>query len=325
MVGREHKLAVAKRNLRVDDVRVPLSEIWEAYASDPVRRRELRPRSFENYQSDFRMIVHDLGATYADEVTPDAVKTLREKAVAGGTSNATIKRKEAALKAVLNWAVEQKMLDANPLGKLKPPKHCPVRQRRDLDQAELEALFDCCPEWRYPLWLTFASTGLRSNEVSSMRVEWVDLRRGEVTIPKEISKNGKLKTVPLPDEVLKWIGAQKKQPDERVFTTLAGRPLNKVTIRRWLRKDLSAARIPVETARGIVDVHSFRVTAISRLIESGVDPKLVMELVGHSSLKMTMEVYARVANERKHAAVKNLSYVKRGRHSNVVKLKNALA
>jgi Phage integrase family len=65
-----------------------------------------------------------------------------------------------------------------------------------------------------------------------------------------------------------------------------------------------------ETGRLIlhVDIHSLRRTFATDLIMNGTDPKTVQELLGHSTLTMTMNIYAKVRDTTKRQALARLSY-----------------
>ena len=44
--------------------------------------------------------------------------------------------------------------------------------------------------------------------------------------------------------------------------------------------------------------HLLRHTSCSRMAEAGVDPRTLQDIMGHASMKMTMELYNHVTNER---------------------------
>ncbi len=56
-------------------------------------------------------------------------------------------------------------------------------------------------------------------------------------------------------------------------------------------------------ARGI---HEFRNARISELLEAGVNPKAIQELLGHKKIAMTMERYARINLDGLRKAVEKL-------------------
>jgi integrase len=51
-----------------------------------------------------------------------------------------------------------------------------------------------------------------------------------------------------------------------------------------------------------VNVHALRHTYATRMLEAGVPPKVVQELLGHSTIAQTMDTYMHVMPELKHAA-----------------------
>lgn len=78
------------------------------------------------------------------------------------------------------------------------------------------------------------------------------------------------------------------QGDGFVFTRPDGRPLTDSTLRRWFAS---------LSQRAEVDGHQFydlRHTAASLLLAEGVHPRDVMEILGHSTYRLTMDTYAHV-------------------------------
>lgn len=55
-------------------------------------------------------------------------------------------------------------------------------------------------------------------------------------------------------------------------------------------------------------MHSLRRTFATDLIENGADPKTVQELLGHKTLAMTMDLYAKIRRGSTRQAVARLSY-----------------
>jgi integrase len=55
-----------------------------------------------------------------------------------------------------------------------------------------------------------------------------------------------------------------------------------------------------------VRLHDFRHGCVSVLLALGVPPRTVMEIVGHTTLEMTMNVYAHVSLDDKRSALDQL-------------------
>jgi len=74
-----------------------------------------------------------------------------------------------------------------------------------------------------------------------------------------------------------------------------------------LRADLKAAGIPYRDDAGrVVDFHALRVTFASLLIRAGVDVRTAKDLMRHSTIAMTADVYACTMRGSQADAVKRL-------------------
>ena len=56
------------------------------------------------------------------------------------------------------------------------------------------------------------------------------------------------------------------------------------------------AGIEDERPDGSVDIHSLRVTYCTMTIGNGADPKSVQDILGHSTLALTMKTYAKATD-----------------------------
>jgi integrase len=56
----------------------------------------------------------------------------------------------------------------------------------------------------------------------------------------------------------------------------------------------------------VVPLHALRHTCVSLLLALGVHPRIVMEIVGHSAMEMTMNVYGHVNLEAQRIALGHL-------------------
>jgi integrase len=74
-----------------------------------------------------------------------------------------------------------------------------------------------------------------------------------------------------------------------VFTNLSGRPLEPTRVNAALRQHLTEARLPR------IRVHDLRHTTATVQLEAGVHPKVVQDLLGHSTIAVTLDTYSHVA------------------------------
>ncbi len=73
-----------------------------------------------------------------------------------------------------------------------------------------------------------------------------------------------------------------------VFTTTIGTPLDPRNVDRQFKAILKAAGLPA------IRFHDLRHTAATLLLAQGVDPRTIMETLGHSQISLTLNTYAHV-------------------------------
>jgi len=76
------------------------------------------------------------------------------------------------------------------------------------------------------------------------------------------------------------------QDNDLVFPSTTGTPREPAVVNRALARSITAAGIDRK-----VRVHDLRHTCASLMIENGVPPKVVQNIMGHSSYSVTMNTY----------------------------------
>ncbi|HEU5329585.1 MAG TPA: site-specific integrase, partial [Thermomicrobiales bacterium] len=75
---------------------------------------------------------------------------------------------------------------------------------------------------------------------------------------------------------------------ELVFTRPDGRPLSQFTVLQQFHRHLARAGLPA------LRFHDLRHSCASLLVAQGVHPRVIMELLGHSTITVTMNTYSHV-------------------------------
>ncbi|WP_230421471.1 tyrosine-type recombinase/integrase [Actinomadura soli] len=120
-------------------------------------------------------------------------------------------------------------------------------------------------------------------------------------------------TIPLPDLCVTALCEHRvKQDAERadvwprwqdhglVFPSRLGTPMKPDNLRR------SWGRIRAAAGLGSMRLHDMRHTCVSLLLDLGVPPHIVREIVGHGDIEVTMTIYAHAAFDEKRAALRKL-------------------
>ena len=169
----------------------------------------------------------------------------------------------------------------------------PQGRLRWLTQEEITRLLDACgksrnKELRAAVVIAL-NTGLRLGELLGLNWIYADLSRGVIRL--EITKSGRRREVPLNGDSYQALVSLTPKAEGRVFQT------------RFIKTayDNAVAIAKLDD----VNFHTLRHTFASWAVMRGVSLKELQELLGHSSLAMTMR-YAHLAPEHLRAAVSRL-------------------
>ena len=126
-----------------------------------------------------------------------------------------------AIKAFFKWAVHRQLIPTSPAANLPQPGHVNDRARL-LSDDELVRIYGAAADLAYPfgyIVLICIHTGLRRGEVGALK--WAHITPELITIPKEITKNGREHIIP------NFIGDNLRlvpRTSEYLFPTSTGKP-----------------------------------------------------------------------------------------------------
>jgi integrase len=273
-----------------------LAEASERYLATKARKRTLK--------KDERILKHLKSAFGADTALEDltASRISQYKASRMATkvgspgaerllTAAAVNRPLALLRHLLRTAHEEwEILPAVPRIRLERE---PQGRLRWLTEVEIKKLLEACGKSRNRELRTAVvlaiNTGLRRSELLGLTWDRVDLSRGVIRL--EMTKSGKRREVPLNAE--SYAALVSLGPKE------SGRVFRKQSLRKAYENAVGTAKLDD------VNFHTLRHTFASWAVMRGVSLKELQELLGHSSLAMTMR-YAHLAPERLRSAVARL-------------------
>jgi integrase len=212
--------------------------------------------------------------------------------------------------------------DSNAVREL-PPAQRPRPERKEaayFENDELPRLFACVRDEPYrTLCLVALKTGMRQGELLALRWDDVDLEQAVVRVRSSFTggtvgtpKNRERRDVDLISDVVDLLSGWREEHDgsigDLVFPGENGHRFLSPTVmlRRHLYPAMAAAEIrrvgPTQEKRTF---HSFRHTFAKRALESGAQITWLSRHLGHSSLKVTTDIYGHWERaERKLQAAK---------------------
>lgn len=269
-----------------------------------------------------------LGATPIQKLRPQDIQGLYHRMITEGKSPRSVQMLHTVLRRALKQAAEWGVISSNPADKVKPPR-VERKEIEPLSPDQIRAFMGALEEERLrALFVLAITTGLRRGELLGLRWQDVDMDGGTLTVAqtmKPLGKNGwtfgptktksSRRTLDLPEIALHYLrrwkkdqlaereealkkGAQWEHP-ELVFTTRLGGLINPHNLRnRSFQSVLERAGLPH------FRFHDLRHTAATLMLIQGVTPKVLQELLGHSQIQVTMDVYGHVVREQKKEAAR---------------------
>jgi integrase len=220
-----------------------------------------------------------------------------------GFTGKTLNNYADALRGFLTWAIKQKYLTEHPLANLQPYDHEPKIKKRALTAEEATRLLNEGPQERRLLYELALSTGLRANEIRSLKVKHLDTTKGGLVLESAWTKNREAGFMWLPADLVRRLAetCQAKLPEARLLK------ISEHHAGRQLQRDLKNIGIEPCTPEGKVDFHALRNTAITLSIESGANLKEAQELARHSDPRLTMNIYAKARSSRMKELAESVS------------------
>lgn len=212
-------------------------------------------------------------------------------------SETTINRDLEALRHMLFWAVDEGLLMANPLSRLKLAEER-RKPRIIVSVAEEDKLLASAAPHLREIAIAALDTGMRRGELLTERWEHVDFTRRLLSVTHSKTAGGEAREIPLTDRLYEQLVAR-KQPEGVVFT-FDGQPLTRIKT-AWKG---AIRRAGLRYFR----FHDLRHTFNTRLMEAGVMQEVRKTLMGHSDGKDVNSIYTHVELPAKREAIQKLEY-----------------
>lgn len=301
---------------------ITVPQVVRAYLDAHPRMRGSSKKSFEDNLKNhiskrLNVRVDSLTSTVMEKYYNGTVEVMTRGRNGSGVNGMT----RSLVNAALNWASHPDvgMLMTNPLRGTRVSEPTKNAKRKDIPLGDVKALLEATEGLLSGImWRLMLETGARKGEIVALQWADIDFQEGTVEIRKiatpesgykEIiwtTKGKKHRTVPLSSSVRAILAKRKLEVGggemDYIFPSRDGfTPIGKTTIYGWWTRDTKAAGIVGRKA------HELRHTWATMALDSGMDVKVVSEILGHSSVSITLEVYRHVTATDKRAAVDAVS------------------
>jgi integrase len=285
-----------------------------------------RPKTMQFYEYQTRIhLIPGLGDIPVQRLTAQRVQAFLNDRLAQKSERTkrqitarTVRHMHRTLCTALNVAVKYKVVAVNVALATDPPAAArPTVSYMSVEQAR--AFLETAKGDRlYALYATVLALGLRLGEGLGIAWDDIDLGSGRFNIQQALQRlskklypeksglqlvepkggySARVVTLPavtisalrhhqaLQAEEQRWAGSRWNNQWGLAFTGKLGKPLDERSVLRWFQKLLALAELPK------MRLHDLRHSAVAILLAQHVNIKAISELLGHSSVAFTLQVY----------------------------------
>lgn len=307
----------------------------------------IKPETLKLYNHAYQTYIKPhVGSKKLKDIRPEHMQKVFNKMVRENYSSSTIDLARIMIAGCLRQAVKNDILLKNPMDSVTITKKRKKTETAALTRDQQnEFLKELKGTYMEAFYATAFSTGMRIGELAGLTWDCVDFKKKIIKVEKTLNHRstkdytyGTPKTersnrvVPLLPQIAKllkqyrklqlekslqhgedWYVASKKCKKEfgnLVFTNERGKPMNQYYARMYTKKYVT--KINKRKKEDFIEPfypHTMRHAFATRAIENGMDYNTLKEILGHSSLSMTMDLYAHVLPDTKNEQIQKIAHL----------------
>jgi integrase len=329
------KLTAAQRDFEqgqfIGDARQTVAQYLASWL-ETKRPPTVKAHTWAIYDSYVRVQINPvLGRVRLSQLSPQHIQQMTARALSHSLSPSTVSEVYGMLRQALKAAVRLGLIARDVTDQTDRPRRA-TREMRPLARDEAQRFIAVVATQRFARFSAFynlaLTTGMRIGELLAVKWRDVDLDTGRLSVvaslswqvgtpiyalPKTRRSRRQIALAPYMVTMLRehrhqqrvlQVAAGPAWQGERfdaVFSDELGFPLQDSRIRRQFKAALAAADLPQ------VRFHDLRHTCATLLLQQRVNPKIVSELLGHSSVALTLDLYSHVHPDMQEEAARAMT------------------
>lgn len=326
---------------------ITLNEMFDYYISHKKHKgRPLSENTICNYKVMYDKNVRNsiLGSMKISEIKKVNITCFYENLQERGISYGTISFFQKLLSSVFNMALDNEMIKNNPTKRALDVVCGEHKRKEALSQKQQEAFLSYLYRKDRDMYRKVAfliGTMCRVSEFAGLTWSDIDMKNRTITIDHQLqykkfddekpryritpTKNTHTRKIPMSEDVYEVLCELHKYyfilrkdycidgKTDFVFYSKSGALINIGSFNCELKKAVEAYNETAEYRIEAISAHTLRHTGCTRDAEDGMDIKVLQYLMGHSSTKITNDIYNHVNEERAANEIVNISQRRRNR------------
>lgn len=316
-----------QRGLPIDPSRQTVADFLIRWLEDSVKG-STRPRTYECYAGVInRHIIPAVGSLRLSKLSPQRLQRLyREKQETGLTR--TVQLIHAVLHRALSQALKWGLVPRNVSDAVDRPRVA-RKEMQVLTPDQLNCLLEAARnDALHALYVMAVTTGLRQGELLALKWSDINLDIGTLQVQRQLQwlkgaasftepKSAKSRrSLVLPEMTIASLKKHRVRQNEArlamgsvwhdndlIFCSSIGTALNQSNLTKRFHALLAKAGLTR------IRFHDLRHTAATLLLQKGVHPKIVQEMLGHSQISLTLDTYSHVLPAMKREAATKMDEI----------------
>ncbi len=301
---------------------------------EEVHKHKIRKSTYLRYRNLLDVhILPELGHIQLRKLDARQIQAFYNKKLREMLAPTTVHKMHGILHSALKSAVKYRHIPFNPVDGTELPSNEVQREGQSLTLEQARHLLKEARGHRLEAFIVLAlTTGMRHGEILALRWDDIDFEAGTISIRRSVDYQGHgkgggfaftegppktkagIRTVPLLPALRDVLLTHRMQQNDAklkagdlwqeknlVLCTRQGNFLRAAYIREVFYKLLEKAGLPQ------IHIHDLRHTASTLWQSLGIDPKVRQEMLGHSTLDMTMTVYSHVLPSMQKEAIEKIN------------------
>lgn len=313
-------------------------ETWMLIWLDEYKKNNLKITTYENYRINIEKHIcgSNIGKTALNKLTTQSLQMFYNSKFKGEEKEEPLSARTVHyLHTIINGAMKQAQKEHLIKENVNVNVELPKKERQEMKVMKVEdmrKLLEVAKDGEYYVLIMLElQTGLRKGEILGLQWDDIDLEKKELTIRHNLCRitddNGKAKyvllepktasskrTLPLNEGMVSLLQSHKSQQVERieklgsiyadpniVFADESG---NFISPRKLLQEFHNLLeRAEIQKCR----FHDLRHSFASLLLQKGESVKVIHELLGHSMISTTLDIYTHTSEEIKRKGIANIA------------------